>query len=76
MPALPIVKSREVVRAFEWAGFVFARQVGSHMRYHHPDGRAVTIVDYGGGDYPRGTLRKLLRDAGLSVADFISLLTP
>ena len=74
MPALPM-EINEIRRAFERAGFAFARRSARTCGTISPDGRAVTIVDLQRRrTIPRGTLRKLLRDASLSVTDFIALL--
>lgn len=37
------VTAREIVRALEADGFTLDRQKGSHRRYVHSDGRAVTV---------------------------------
>jgi predicted RNA binding protein YcfA (HicA-like mRNA interferase family) len=40
----------EIVAALIRDGFVFRRQVGSHHRYVHPDGRRVTVAFSQPGD--------------------------
>jgi predicted RNA binding protein YcfA (HicA-like mRNA interferase family) len=50
--------SRDVQRALEAAGFVLRRQRGSHMRFKHADGRAVT-VQANRKDIPAGTLKAI-----------------
>jgi predicted RNA binding protein YcfA (HicA-like mRNA interferase family) len=51
------------------------RQVGSHVALRHPEtGRTATIPDHGAHDLPVGTLRDIIRDAGLSVEEFRRLL--
>jgi predicted RNA binding protein YcfA (HicA-like mRNA interferase family) len=42
--------ARELITALKRDGFYFARQTGSHQRYHHPDGRRVTVAPHGGGE--------------------------
>lgn len=74
MPALPVVTSAQLIRALERAGFEAARQRGSHRRFRHPDGRVVTVPVHGSADVGRGLLRKILRDADLSIEDFVVLL--
>ena len=71
---LPIVKGSAVVRALERAGFRVARERGSHKRLRHDDGRVVTVPVHAGQDIGRGLLRKILRDADLSVDEFLTLL--
>ncbi len=72
MPGLPVVSGREAARAFTKIGFVFDHQIGSHLIYYHPSGRHLSIP--GHRELKRGLLRKLIRDAGISVEDFIALL--
>ncbi|CUS05674.1 YcfA family protein (fragment) [Candidatus Promineifilum breve] len=74
MPQLPILRSREVIDALRAAGFETVRQKGSHVRLRHPDGRVVTVPMHGSQDIGRGLLRKILRDADLTVEDLLSLL--
>ena len=74
MPPLPVLRAAEVIRALERAGFDVTRQRGSHIRLHHVDGRVVTVPDHGSRDVGRGLLRKILRDAELSVDDLLNLL--
>jgi predicted RNA binding protein YcfA (HicA-like mRNA interferase family) len=74
MPPLPILDSRRVIRALERAGFQYSRQRGSHVRLKHPDGQNVTVPVHAGKMVGRGLLRKILRDAELSVDDLLELL--
>lgn len=73
-PALPSVTARELIRALERVGFEFSRQRGSHQIYaHRKTGKRVS-VPFHPGDFPKGTLRKILRDADLSIEKFVELL--
>lgn len=74
MPKLPIVTADKTVKALEKFGFQRIRQKGSHLRMKHEDGRVVTIPIHTGKTLGRGLLRKILRDAELSVEEFIELL--
>jgi predicted RNA binding protein YcfA (HicA-like mRNA interferase family) len=74
MPQLPVLRSREVIDALRMAGFEIVRQKGSHVRLRHPDGRVVTVPMHAGQDIGRGLLRKILRDAELSVDDLLRLM--
>ncbi len=42
--------ARQLITALERDGFYFVRQKGSHQRYHHQDGRRVTVAPHAGGD--------------------------
>ena len=73
---LPTLKSREVIRALEKAGFVVTRSKGSHHRRVHSDdaARATTVSVHKGKDIPRGTLADIIEQAGLTVDEFLELL--
>ena len=73
MSKLPAISGRECVRALERAGFYFRRQTGSHIILRRDDPFAQVVVpDHRVLD--RGTLRAIIRQAGLSVGEFVSLL--
>jgi predicted RNA binding protein YcfA (HicA-like mRNA interferase family) len=74
MPPVPAVSGGQVVKALERAGFVVTRVKGSHHRLRHPDGRSTTIPVHGARDVPKGTLRAVLEDAGLTVEEFLKYL--
>jgi predicted RNA binding protein YcfA (HicA-like mRNA interferase family) len=75
-PRLPALKSREVMRALEKAGLVLVRSRGSHRIYEHPDNpsRRTVVADHGSKDIPRGTLKAIVEQAGLTVEEFLELL--
>lgn len=71
---LPSLKPKEVVRAFEKAGWRIHRQKGSHLvmrKIGHPK---IIVIPMHGEDMPKGTLRGILADADLSVEEFVALL--
>jgi predicted RNA binding protein YcfA (HicA-like mRNA interferase family) len=72
---LPAIRAKQAVRALERAGFVVSRTSGSHCRLIHSTdpSRKVTIPMHS-GDIRRGTLRSIISQAGLTVAEFIDLL--
>ncbi len=74
MAKLPILTAKQTIRILEKVGFEVARQRGSYVRLKHPDGRVVTLPVHSGQDIGRGLLRKILRDAELSVEELIDLL--
>lgn len=73
MAKLPAIGGREARRAFEKAGWVFDRQRGSHMILTRP-GVAVNLSIPDHRVLDRGLLRGLIRDAGLTVEEFVRLL--
>ena len=72
---LPTLTARQVIRALERAGFVVSRTSGSHCRLINPGNptRKVTVPVHS-TDLKRGTLRSIISQAGLTVAEFIKLL--
>jgi len=73
MAELPLVSGREVLAAFERAGWVYVRRKGSHM-IMVKSGVPVNLCVPDHGEVDRGTLRKLVRLSGLSVEEFVGLL--
>ena len=73
---LPIVNGKRVIQALTKAGFTLNRFVGSHHVMTHPGDqkRTVTVPVHAGRDLKPGTLRSIIRQAGLSVDDFVELL--
>jgi predicted RNA binding protein YcfA (HicA-like mRNA interferase family) len=72
---LPALSADVVVRALERAGFSVHRVKGSHHHLRNPDRpQARPVVPVHRGDLPPGTLRAIIRQAGLSVAEFLDLL--
>ena len=74
MSPLPAISGREVVRALGKIGSVLDRQRGSHMilRQQSPPHRRLTVPDH--SEVAKGTLRAIIRQAGLTVEEFRSLL--
>ncbi len=72
---LPSVSPNDVVRALEKDGYVRWRQRGSHLTmYRETDKSALTVPMHFGQTVPKGTLRSIIRGAGLTVAEFVRLL--
>jgi len=70
--ALPVVSGNEAVQALQRAGFVVVSTRGSHRKLRHPDGRVAIVPLH--RSLARGTLASVLRQAGLTPAEFKDLL--
>lgn len=70
---LPVVSGRECVRALERAGFHSIRQEGSHVIMRRDDPLKEVVVPLR-PEIDRGTLRAILRQAGVTVEEFTELL--
>jgi len=69
---LPVLSGRDCVRALARAGFRQVRQEGSHIILRRDDPFAQVVVpDHRTLD--RGTLRAIVRQAGLTVDQFAAL---
>ena len=68
--------AKDIIAALERGGWVKTRQKGSHARLHNPTkpANSVTVSLHQGKEVPIGTLRAILRCAGLSPAEFEELL--
>jgi predicted RNA binding protein YcfA (HicA-like mRNA interferase family) len=71
MPQLPVLSGRETVRVFEKHGWEIARQRGSHIILVKA-GKNVTLSVPDHKEVAKGTLRSLIRAAGLTVQGFCS----
>ncbi len=73
MTKLPRISGRECVKALGKAGFRFKRQQGSHIVVRRDQPFAQLVVpDH--KELDAGTLRAILRQAGLGVDEFHELL--
>ena len=74
-PKLPVVSGRQVIRVLERLGYQVVRQRGSHIRLRDerdPEHLPVTVPDH--RSLKPGLLRQILRDANLTVDEFVDLL--
>jgi predicted RNA binding protein YcfA (HicA-like mRNA interferase family) len=69
LPDLPVVSGQQARRAFERLGWIFRRQTGSHMILTK-SGSIVSLSIPDHRELAPGTLRKLIRLAGVSVEQF------
>ena len=75
MGRLSSLTARKIVRALKRAGFVEDRQKGSHLILTNPESNARTVVPiHPGQTIKEALVRAIIRDAKLSVDDFIQLL--
>ena len=70
MTRLPSLTPREVATALKRAGFEELRQRGSHLYLWHPKSHRMTCVPMHCNDVPRGTLRAIIQQAGLTEDGF------
>ena len=64
---------RDIVRILKAFGFEFHRQAaGSHEIWFNPAPNLYTTIPNHSGDMPEGTLRAILKQAGIEPDDFLS----
>jgi predicted RNA binding protein YcfA (HicA-like mRNA interferase family) len=73
MPRLPVVSGAEAVKAFERAGWHRDRQRGSHVVLLKP-GQIASLSVPQHKQLAPGTLRSLIRAAGMTLEEFAGLL--
>ena len=74
MSKLPSVSASKAIKCFEKIGYQVIRQKGSHVRLHHLSDhqrKPLTVPNH--KVLGKGLLRKLLRDAELTVDEFVAL---
>jgi len=71
---LPILSGKEVIKALSKVGYTRDHQRGSHivLRREEPPHRRIAVPNF--GEIPRGTLRAIISEAGLTIEQFLALL--
>ena len=72
--ALPVISGRKVVKILEKVGFSVVGQKGSHVRLKKASDRVYIVVVPLHREVAPGTLKSILRQAGLSREEFLSLI--
>ena len=68
-------KYRKIVKKLESTGFEFFREAkGSHEIWFNSSKNKYTTIPKHRGDMPEGTLRNIIKQADLTVDEFIGLL--
>ena len=70
MPKTPVLTARKVVKILKKHGFVMKRQTGSHRTFSNLKSKKLTVVPMHRGDLAIGTLKSIVKQAGLILDDF------
>ena len=71
---MPSATARDFQRVARLLGFILKRQKGSHERWNHPDGRAVTIPIHSGQEIGPPLFGKIiLKQLGITLDEFQKL---
>jgi len=73
MSKLPVLSGKECIKILAKAGFYFKRQEGSHVTLRRDKPFCQLVVPLH-KELDRGMLRAIIRQAGLSVDEFVKLL--
>jgi len=65
-PRLPRATAKEAIAALEKAGFILARQSGSHKIYKNSSGKRVTVPFHDDKVLHPKVLKNILRDAEIN----------
>lgn len=72
MRKIPIISGKDAIRALGKIGYEFARQRGSHVRLRHPYKPPATVPVK--GELSIKTVMSIIKQAGLTVEEFLKLL--
>lgn len=65
---------KEITRRIKKLGFMFDRQAsGSHEIWYNESSNRYTTIPNHSGDMPEGTLRAILKQAGIEPDDFLKI---
>lgn len=59
------MNSKELVKLIEDDGWVLVRVNGSHHHFKHPEKDGLVTIPHPKKDLPKGTVRSILKQAGL-----------
>ena len=72
---LPVIRSKQLIKVLERAGFIVNRVTGSHYVLKHPAKPNLRVtVPYHNRDLKRGTLQSIVKQAGLTNEEFLKML--
>ena len=72
MSKLPVCSGLDAVRAFAKLGYLVDHQTGSHIILRHLNMRRLSVPNH--RELAKGTLRALIREAGITKDQFVGLL--
>ena len=71
---LPLISGIDVIKRLKKAGFIATRQRGSHIRMErYQDNKTIKITVPLHSELKKGTLNRIIKDAGLTLEEFENL---
>ena len=74
MPKLPRVNAKQIIKALKKAGFFIDHQTGGHVILYKDANYPPVTVPFHNKDLKVGTISSILKQAEISVKEFIELL--
>lgn len=71
---LPSVKPKQVIKVLKKAGFVEARQTGSHLIMRNPSTGKIVPVPIHAKSLKKGLLFAIIKESSLTTQEFLKLL--
>jgi predicted RNA binding protein YcfA (HicA-like mRNA interferase family) len=66
---MKLISGKDLIKVLQKYGFSAVRQVGSHVRMMHADGRYTVVPVHGNEELGRGITSKILKQTNLSRED-------
>jgi len=71
---LPVLSGVELIKRLKKFGFIATRQKGSHVRLEkYSEGKIIKLTVPLHSELKRGTLRRIIKDASLTLKKFLEL---
>jgi predicted RNA binding protein YcfA (HicA-like mRNA interferase family) len=75
MPKIPIIPSGDFFKYLLRCGCVLVSTKGSHRKIINPSTKRIGVVPvHSGKDMPPGLFAKILKDLGIDIEEFLSLI--
>ena len=74
MPKLPVITARKLIKVLQKKGFTLHRIAGSHHIFiRETDQLTLSVPLHSGHDLGKGITKSILKDANISVDEFLKL---
>jgi predicted RNA binding protein YcfA (HicA-like mRNA interferase family) len=70
---LVLVSGKDMCKILEISGFIKVHQVGSHVRYVHPNGYKTVVPIHGNEMLGRGLINEILKQSNISREEYEKL---
>lgn len=75
MPRMPIIPARKLIKVLKKSGFIHDHTEGGHYIFYNPEKKiTISVPVHKGRDLGRGITLAILKDAKISIEEFLKLL--